>query len=55
MTTNRFLAKYSSKRSYFKFKDALNKFLGNTSSPSGAEARVFFGGFMYGLKPVPFT
>jgi hypothetical protein len=24
-------------------------------SPSGAKARVDFAGFMYGLKPIPFT
>jgi hypothetical protein len=36
-------------------KEALNKFLGNVSIPSGAKARVDFAGSMYGLKPVPFT
>jgi hypothetical protein len=27
----------------------------NASIPSGAKARLDFGGLMYGLKPVPFT
>jgi hypothetical protein len=36
-------------------REALNKSLGNASIPSGAKARVDIAGFMYGLKPVPFT
>jgi hypothetical protein len=33
----------------------MNKFAGKTRLPSGAKAHVDFAGFMYGLKPVPFT
>jgi hypothetical protein len=36
-------------------KEALGKFLGTSSIPSGAKARVDFAGLLYGPKPVPFN